>query len=79
LSLCLFIANIQLGLQSKAQRVFAAKEKQASTAFFAGNKNRGFFTPPTRNETSSRKSSSVFVESDGIVRSMPFGGIKEIL
>ena len=38
--------------------------------FFAGNKNRGFSTPPTQNETSLRKSTSNFVESDGILRSL---------
>jgi len=47
-------------------------------AFFAGNKNCGFLTPPTQNETFSRKSTSVFVESDGIVQLMPFVGIMEI-
>jgi hypothetical protein len=40
--------------------------------FFAGNKISGFLTPPTQNETSSQKSSSIFVKSDGIAQLMPF-------
>ena len=46
--------------------------QQASTAFLAGTKNLRFLTPPTLNKPSPRKSSSVFVESNGIVRLMPF-------
>ena len=42
--------------------------QRTSTACLAGNKNRGFLTPPTQHETSSRKSSSVLVESNDIVQ-----------
>ena len=53
--------------------------QRTSSAFLAGNKNRGFSTPPTLNEPSPCISTRVFVESGSIVQSMPFDGIKEIL
>ena len=43
-----------------------------STAFFAGTKNFRFLTPPMLNEHSPCKSSSVYVESGGIARSLLF-------
>ena len=56
--------------------------QQASTAFLEGSKNLLFLTPPTLNEPSPRKSSSVFIESNGTVQLLPFvqnvvsGGLK---
>jgi hypothetical protein len=59
--------------------VAPATSQRTSTAFFAGKKLSFFDPRQGARELSSRKSTSNFVESDGIARSLLLVGIKEIL